>query len=95
MKFLLTIIMCSSMAQTCLTPHTFDETYGDSYDCLMDGYQKSLDKMKEIGRKEVNKHGIYLKFDCYRIKPEVFEPASLDLYTTSGSISDPWSYSKD
>ena len=95
MKFLLTIIMCSSVAQTCLTPHTFDETYGDSYDCLMDGYQKSLDKMEEIGRREVNKHGIYLKFDCYRIKPEVFEPASLNLYTTSGSISGPWSYSKD
>ena len=64
MKFLLTIIMCSSVAQTCLTPHTFIETYEDSYDCLMNGYSKSIEKMEEIGREEINKHGIYLKFDC-------------------------------
>ncbi len=63
-KFLLVIFMCSSVAQTCLEPHTFSKTYDSTYDCLLDGYVKSIDKMKEIGRAEVNKHGIYLKFDC-------------------------------
>ena len=64
MKFLLTIVMCSSVAQTRLTPHTFPNSYGDSYDCLMDGYQKSINKMKEIGEEEVNKHNIYIRFTC-------------------------------
>ena len=64
MKFLLTIFLCSTVANTCLTPHTFTQPYDDSYDCLMDGYVKSIEKMKEIGRSEINEHGIYLKFDC-------------------------------
>ena len=64
MKFLLTIFLCSTVANTCLTPHTFTQLYDDSYDCLMNGYQKSIDKMVEIGRSEINQYGIYLKFDC-------------------------------
>ena len=67
MKIFLTIVMCSSVAQQCLTPHTFDEIYRDSYTCLMDGYKKSYEKLEEIGRQEVNQHGIYLKFDCGEI----------------------------
>ena len=37
------------------------------YDCLLDGYQKSLDKTKEIGRLETNKYQIYSKFGCIEI----------------------------
>ena len=33
----------------------------------MDGYQKSIDKLEEIGEAEVNEHGIYLKFECTEI----------------------------
>ena len=47
MKFLLTIVMCSSVAGSCLEPHTFDTIYRDSFDCLRDGYIKSIDKMDE------------------------------------------------
>tara|TARA_R100001079_G_scaffold1383_1_gene926 strand:- start:178 stop:438 length:261 start_codon:yes stop_codon:yes gene_type:complete len=85
MKFLLTIFLCSTVANTCLTPHTFTQTYVDSYDCLMDGYVKSIEKMEEIGREEINKHGIYLKFDCQPyILPEkkpIGQPVLLRLYT--------------
>jgi hypothetical protein len=28
------------------------------------GYEESLVKMKEIGREEVNKHDIYIRFLC-------------------------------
>ena len=28
------------------------------------GYEESARKMKEIGQAEVNKHKIYIKFDC-------------------------------
>ncbi len=64
MKFVMTIIMCSYYQGVCLTPHTFSNSYDTMYDCLLDGYKKSHEKIEEIGRKEVNSHGIYLKFDC-------------------------------
>ena len=67
MKLLLTIVMCSSVASTCMPPHTFNEAYDSSYTCLMDGYQKSIDKLEEIGKSEVDEHGIYLKFECTQI----------------------------
>ena len=66
MNYLLSILMCS-VASTCMPPHTFNEAYDSSYTCLMDGYQKSIDKLEEIGEAEVNEHGIYLKFECTEI----------------------------
>lgn len=70
MKFLLTIVMCSSVANTCMPPHSFKDLYPTSYECMVDGYQKSLDKTIEIGKAEINKHGIYMKFDCRGVVPE-------------------------
>ncbi len=64
MKFIMTIVMCSYYQGVCLTPYTFPQTYDSMYDCLLDGYKKSGEKIEEIGRKEINSHGIYLKFDC-------------------------------
>ena len=76
MKFILSGIMCSSVSNTCLTPYSFPETYIDSYDCLVDGYAKSIDKLQEFGRNNVNEYGIYIKFDCNELivpqqKPKV------------------------
>jgi hypothetical protein len=67
MKILLTVIMCSSMANTCLDPYTFPNGYVDEYECMLDGYIKSHDKILEIGRSEINTHGIYVKFDCSEV----------------------------
>jgi hypothetical protein len=64
MKILLTVVMCSGMANTCLPPHTFTESYPDIYSCMVDGYKKAMEKTIEIGVEEVNKHNIYIKFDC-------------------------------
>ena len=59
MKFLLTIYLCSFYNGVCLTPHTFyNEPHDDMYSCLLSGYEKSINKTKEIGRVEINKHGI-------------------------------------
>tara|TARA_Y100000034_G_scaffold132045_1_gene194128 strand:- start:1133 stop:1282 length:150 start_codon:yes stop_codon:yes gene_type:complete len=43
---------------------------------MVDGYKKAMEKTIEIGVKEVNKHQIYIKFDCHLFlvppeKPEV------------------------
>ena len=45
--------MCSTVANTCMPPHTFEDIYDSSYTCLMDGYQKSIDKLEEIGQSEI------------------------------------------
>ena len=42
---------------TCMPPFTLNQTYKD-------GYTKSYDKIVEIGREEVNKYNIYIKFGC-------------------------------
>ena len=64
MKFLLTLIMCSYTEATCLPPFTHPEKFRDAYDCLMFGYKESQKKMQEIGRAEVNKHGMFIRFTC-------------------------------
>ena len=76
MKFILSIIMCTSVGNTCLSPYSYTDTYIDSYDCLLDGYAKSIIKLEELGRNNVNEYGIYIKFDCHELiipqqKPKV------------------------
>ena len=64
MKFILALVICSQVQQTCLPPYEWPETFNSQYDCLMFGYEKSMKKMKEIGREEINKHSIFVKFYC-------------------------------
>jgi hypothetical protein len=64
MKILLTIIMCSAVSDTCLAPFTFDKPYNSTYECMIDGYTKSLEKTIEIGKEAVNEYDIYIKFMC-------------------------------
>ena len=68
MNFVLTMIICSATSGTCLPPFRLDNLYKDGYDCMINVYKLSLDKTEEIGRKEVNKHKIFFKFDCYENK---------------------------
>jgi hypothetical protein len=67
MNFILTMFICASTAQgiQCLPPVKFDILYKDGYDCMLDGYTKSHDKIIEIGREEINKNKIFIKFGCY------------------------------
>jgi hypothetical protein len=64
MKILLSLIICSQIAGTCMTPYQWPETFNTQYDCLMFGYEESIRKMKEIGREEVNKYNMYIRFTC-------------------------------
>ena len=47
-----------------MPPYKWPDTFRTQYDCLMFGYEESLKKMKEIGREEVNKYSMYIKFYC-------------------------------
>jgi hypothetical protein len=64
MKVALVMIMCSQIAGDCMNPH-FLRHYDSFSDCLIGGYEESIDKIKELGNKEVNKHEIVIKFNCY------------------------------
>ena len=58
------MIICSQVAGTCLPPYQWPTAFNNQYDCLMFGYEESLKKMEEIGRQDVNKHNIYIRFTC-------------------------------
>ena len=64
MKFVLSLIICSSIAGECMPPYEWPETFRTKYDCLMFGYEESINKLKEVGRKDVNQYGMYIKFFC-------------------------------
>jgi hypothetical protein len=64
MKILLTLIMCSYVQGACLQPYEWPIQYDSMYDCMQAGYKHSQNKMTEIGRVEVNKNQIYIRFTC-------------------------------
>ena len=49
---------------TCMQPHSFEDKYTDAYSCMLDGYTRSYDKIVELGKDDVNKFNIYIKFGC-------------------------------
>ena len=68
MEVALILYMCSAIQQTCLDPYIWPDRFYDKYGCLVEGYKESEKKIKEIGREDVNKHDIYIKFECHEYK---------------------------
>tara|TARA_R100000742_G_C4215342_1_gene40594 strand:+ start:405 stop:644 length:240 start_codon:yes stop_codon:yes gene_type:complete len=64
MKFILSMIICSSVYNSCLPPHNLPELYNSHYECMMAGFEEAMNKTKEIGPTEVNKYGTVIKFIC-------------------------------
>ena len=71
MKILLSLLICSQVASTCIEPYQWPDRFDTQYDCLMFGYEESAKKMREIGRTEVNKYNMYIKFYCTPEKPSI------------------------
>jgi hypothetical protein len=63
-KILMSLIICSSVAQECMPPLAYPTMFDNKYDCLHFGYEESQRRLEDIGKLEVNKHGIYIKFVC-------------------------------
>jgi hypothetical protein len=78
MKFMLTMMICSQVANTCIPPYQYNETFDDAYTCMIKGYELSLEKTKEIGQEDVNKYNIFIKFGCDAIKESEKTPSSFD-----------------
>jgi len=64
MKFILSLIICSSVAGECMPPFDWQDKFDSQYDCLLFGYEESINKMKELGKEESTKYGMYVKFYC-------------------------------
>lgn len=64
MNFVLNLIMCSAIANTCLPPYRYSDLFVDGYSCMIAGNQESILKLEEIGYEEVNKNKIFIKFVC-------------------------------
>jgi hypothetical protein len=78
MKFILTILICSQVSGTCLPPYKVPEKFDDGYDCMVKGYEMALDKIQEMGREDVNKHNIFIKFGCYPEQKQQGQPTKFD-----------------
>ena len=70
MKFTLALIICSYVAGECMPPFIHDTKFNNQYDCLMKGYEESIAKIEEIGKKDINEHEIYIRFICTTEKSE-------------------------
>ena len=68
MKFILGIIICSSVYNTCLPPYEWPEKFNSHYECMIFGYEESIRKAKEIGPKDINEYATIIKFFCYQPK---------------------------
>ena len=64
MKIILILYLCSYAAGSCLPGYQVLETFNDMYDCMNAGYNKSIKKMKDLGREEVNEHEAFIRFAC-------------------------------
>ena len=68
MKILMSLIICSSVAGECMPPFQWPEAFNTKYDCLHFGYEEAQRKLEEIGREDINKYGMYIKFTCTPIE---------------------------
>ena len=73
-ELILVLYLCSGIANTCMPPYKWPERFDDSYSCVVQGYEESTRKIKEIGAKEVNQYKVYIKFDCILVDPIVPPP---------------------
>ena len=68
MKFILSMIMCTSVYNMCIDPIPLPTKYNSHYECMIAGYEESIKKAKEIGPEDINKYGTIIKFFCVQEK---------------------------
>ena len=47
-----------------MPPYPWPDAFATKYDCLHFGYEESIRKLEQIGREDINKHGMYIRFTC-------------------------------
>jgi hypothetical protein len=69
MKFVLTMILCSSISNSCMDPVKMTDVYYDDWQsCIVAGYEQSIIKSKEFYPTDFNEYKLFLKFYCQESK---------------------------
>ena len=61
------MLVCSFVSVTCTPPLVIDEKFDNMYDCLMRGYEESINMTMEVGKEEINKKGLFTRFACREV----------------------------
>jgi hypothetical protein len=64
MKLSLILIICTAIQSTCIPPMHTGLQYDNWNDCMIAGYEQSLEFLKTSEAEQVNKNQIYVKFVC-------------------------------
>ena len=64
MKLSLILILCSAIQSTCMPPMHTGLQYSNWNDCMIAGYEQSLEFLKASGPEQINKNELYVKFVC-------------------------------
>tara|TARA_R100001440_G_scaffold7599_1_gene14887 strand:+ start:155 stop:379 length:225 start_codon:yes stop_codon:yes gene_type:complete len=64
MNYVLYLILCSGVTNSCLEPYRYPDYFVDGYSCMLAGNNESILKLEEIGNEKVNENKIYIKFVC-------------------------------
>ena len=64
MKFLITLIICSAVANNCAPGVELPKKFDNMYDCLQYGFAESSRRLALINKKDVNKYYMHIKFYC-------------------------------
>ena len=64
MKLSLILILCSALHSTCIPPMHTGLMYDNWNDCMVSGYQQSLEFLQSSGPEQVNDAQLYVKFVC-------------------------------
>ena len=64
MNFVLNLILCSAVSNSCLPPYRYPDLFKDGYSCMIAGNYESIKKLEEIGYEDVNENKIFIKFLC-------------------------------
>ncbi|QPZ53659.1 hypothetical protein HTVC203P_gp35 [Pelagibacter phage HTVC203P] len=65
MKFVLSMILCSGLANSCLDPLPITDVYYDDWQsCIVAGYEESIKKSNEVDTTDFNQYRLFLKFIC-------------------------------
>jgi len=63
-QWTLVLFICSLNSNVCLPPFEWNNKFNNQFDCMVKGYESSLEKTHNYGKEEINKNGIYIKFSC-------------------------------
>lgn len=66
-KFVLVLYLCSYVSGTCVPPYQAPGSYDNIYNCFLDGYKHSIDKLTELGKDTVNESQLFIRFICREI----------------------------